>query len=64
VKYKNSYPIRFYYGSGTSETNRLNFVPESDRSDIRGYLNPRVKLTPLFAPQIEVSMNPISISIY
>jgi hypothetical protein len=45
----NPYPTRFYHGSGTGETRGLNSIPEpeSDRSDILGYPNPRVKLPSL-----------------
>jgi hypothetical protein len=46
-KILNPYPTRFYHGSGMGETRGLNFVPETDGSDIRGYLNPRVKLPSL-----------------
>jgi hypothetical protein len=45
----NPYPTRFYHGSGMDKTRGLNFVPEpeTDGSDIRGYPNPRVKLSSL-----------------
>jgi hypothetical protein len=46
-KILNPYPTRFYHGSGMGETRGLNFVPETDGSDIRGYPNPRVKLPSL-----------------